>query len=1345
MNDDIEMSIGNDVTMKAASAAALGRIDHYELLKELGGGGFGTVYLARNTVAGIDVAVKGLPPLVRNNKEELENIRSNFALVQRLHHPNIAAALDLHPVREAKYEDKATAEKLRVFEGDTMMVMQYAPGVTLSQWRKQFPDRKVPLPFAISIVRQVAAALDEAHKQKIIHRDVKPANVMVESISEEQVVARVLDFGLAAEIRSSLGRISMEVRDTSGTRPYMAPEQWAGRKQGPATDQYALAVLFCELVTGEVPFSSVFECGDPAVMMTAVCNRPVELPDDCPCMGALMKALSKDATKRYSSCTEFCEALAASGSSMFAGGTRIPKPLAGGLIAAVLVIVACVVLFRPQPNAPVSMGTSAAEVKRHDRTDERQREEEVRRRQEAERAAAERHEQEERRREESRKRDAELREIEAKRNAEREAISRRGALRREHEAKEEDVKQPRRPSGTDASSGGSAIEGMDLEEVFAYVEKLVNYGYPDLAGPVIEATKRRWPESEARFFAIEIRGMLALGQFERAEKMIAALPDRKSTKYWAARLEVANNYFGRGQKPECMKIYDEFFRVFPEPPKEIRKFYMEACYAYGQILADGRQYAKAAQRYESLLAQLQDGSDEWCNLACETAGLYLHLAEDEKGTQSRWLGAAGKLIDRLLLQVEKPVYFSRGICLKARVAHMSGDTDHAIAIIDDYLPQLQDIHGQIMQYDPDGKKGLLKLSPLPECLYLKAKMLWDEALAEAKKSSGRNDDRIKDLMFGPKGNGGKRQGTKGAFNLAVSVFLNYETSASALDAGELSEQIKAFAEKEYGAKIKTKVTAERLAKARLAQNTAAESPNEATLAAAKAMDAQKAERYDAAVAYWEILAKQYQGSTYYAASLAQLSYCHGKLGDREKEIGYIQEYLKVETVQIRKLQAQFQLAQMYHKDGLASQSSAETERDAAKREELEKHGTAQIIRAEKELSHFTEAVEAAMKDPKVLTADLAKYAELKEAAMFMTGVCWARMNRPEKYLKIYRERAAKSYEDYVAVYPEGKYAKSCYVQLGTIYTALGDMAKAKDALDRLSRKYPDSDEAKNAKPRLAKNLIAMGLKKEGVEIYSEMLQAGGAYSADQFVDMGEALVEAKNWELANKAFEKAIRLAGNNSVTTVAKARLGQAKSLWRQGSLAEARKALDLFFSDPKMSRMAIASDACFMLVEVASAQGRTEKDATMRGKCFGAALGALKKARQYWANKPQWEQDQIDLLSGDVLIDRMKAEDAMGLVEDAKDTCGKAAAVFQVFIQAHGVTGERSIDKMKAGEAANLERAYATMIPLLTRLGSEQDGRVMKFGQEYLNLFPNGRARQGVVNCMNCVKDASSVGNRK
>lgn len=94
------------------------------------------------------------------------------------------------------------------------------------------------------------------------------------------------------------------------------------------------------------------------------------------------------------------------------------------------------------------------------------------------------------------------------------------------------------------------------------------------------------------------------------------------------------------------------------------------------------------------------------------------------------------------------------------------------------------------------------------------------------------------------------------------------------------------------------------------------------------------------------------------------------------------------------------------------------------------------------------------------------------------------------------------------------------------------------------------------------------------------------------------------------------------------------------------------------------------------------------------------------------------------------------MGLKEEALETCGRAASTFQVFLQAHGVTEDHPFDKMEPGEVANLERAYATLVPLFSKMGAAQADRVVKFGQEYLDLFPNGKARTTIQNCMNQAK---------
>lgn len=335
-------TINNDVTMAGGTKDSLGRIDKYELRRELGVGGFGTVYLARDTVADVDVAVKGLPPEVKHYAVELESIRGNFALVKRLRHPNIVAVTDLHQALSVSYASKEVESKLRVFERDAMVVMDYAPGVTLAKWRRLFPGGKVPVDKAIAVVRQIASALDYAHAQKVLHRDVKPANVMVETSDGGKLVARVLDFGLAAEIRSSMGRLSREIRDTSGTRPYMAPEQWKGERQGPATDQYALAAMFYELVVGDVPFASVFDCGDPAVMRLVVTTDAPAIPADLPkCVRrALAVALAKKPEERFASCGEFVAAL--EGKIVSRRGAETQMKIGAGKVLAVLALSAVI-------------------------------------------------------------------------------------------------------------------------------------------------------------------------------------------------------------------------------------------------------------------------------------------------------------------------------------------------------------------------------------------------------------------------------------------------------------------------------------------------------------------------------------------------------------------------------------------------------------------------------------------------------------------------------------------------------------------------------------------------------------------------------------------------------------------------------------------------------------------------------------------------------------------------------------------------------------------------------------------------------------------------------------------
>jgi formylglycine-generating enzyme required for sulfatase activity len=155
----------------------------------------------------------------------------------------------------------------------------------------------------LPVLRQVAAALDYAHSKKVVHRDVKPGNVMIDGEGE----VKVLDFGLAAQIRTSLSRASQAYRGTSGTGPYMSPEQWEGQPQDGKADQYALGVVAYEMLAGRLPFENTEL---PALKNAVLHGELRDIPGlDKRSMAALRRAMAKNPAERWWSCGAFVEAL----------------------------------------------------------------------------------------------------------------------------------------------------------------------------------------------------------------------------------------------------------------------------------------------------------------------------------------------------------------------------------------------------------------------------------------------------------------------------------------------------------------------------------------------------------------------------------------------------------------------------------------------------------------------------------------------------------------------------------------------------------------------------------------------------------------------------------------------------------------------------------------------------------------------------------------------------------------------------------------------------------------------------------------------------------------------------
>lgn len=277
--------------------------DRYRLLEEIGRGGFGMVYRARQLNMERDVAIKILPPKFNAVSDVVERFKREAKLASRLRHPNTITVHDY-----GRHEDLL------------FIVMEVLDGEDLADILAHTPT--LPLARILHIGRQVLKSLDEAHSHNIIHRDLKPENIFLTRLGGEEDFVKVLDFGIAKLTMpdgsaSEQGRKLTVTGSTVGTPTYMSPEQAAGEEVDPLTDLYALAVILYEMACGLPPFYA----DNPVKIMRSHLFDPVPSFRKEPLRGSqfeavLLKALAKEKADRFGSAQQFLNALGADASAM---------------------------------------------------------------------------------------------------------------------------------------------------------------------------------------------------------------------------------------------------------------------------------------------------------------------------------------------------------------------------------------------------------------------------------------------------------------------------------------------------------------------------------------------------------------------------------------------------------------------------------------------------------------------------------------------------------------------------------------------------------------------------------------------------------------------------------------------------------------------------------------------------------------------------------------------------------------------------------------------------------------------------------------------------------------------
>lgn len=221
-----------------ASGALRGRTldQKYYLESKLGVGGMGTVYRARRLLIGDTAAVKVLHPEQMTDSNAIERFRREAQTAARLKHPNVVTVYDFGISKD----------------GLAYLVMELAEGESLGRLIEQ--QGTLPEATAAEIIRQVCAAMDEAHRQGVVHRDIKPDNILVQTIPDG-VNVKVLDFGIAAVRDITASRLT-RTGSIVGTPYYMSPEQCLGEELDGRSDIYGLGIVLFEMLTGVLPFNS---------------------------------------------------------------------------------------------------------------------------------------------------------------------------------------------------------------------------------------------------------------------------------------------------------------------------------------------------------------------------------------------------------------------------------------------------------------------------------------------------------------------------------------------------------------------------------------------------------------------------------------------------------------------------------------------------------------------------------------------------------------------------------------------------------------------------------------------------------------------------------------------------------------------------------------------------------------------------------------------------------------------------------------------------------------------------------------------------------------------------------
>jgi hypothetical protein len=315
--DDVRFCAADGSTLHAKSPTAdlVGQVvaDRYHIIRKLGEGGMGAVYLGEHVKMGRKSAIKVMNPAMAGDPDAISRFNREAANASRISHPNVCQIYDFGETPD----------------GTIYLAMEFIEGVSLTAIIER--EGALPAARAAKILKQAADALASAHELGIVHRDLKPDNIMVVHGRDGADVVKVVDFGIAKAVAGDeTGQKVTKTGLVVGTPEYMSPEQLSGDKLDGRSDIYSLGLVFYRMLTGVLPFQadSAQETmvkrltDDP--MPLAVARPDISFPPEL--QRVLDKALARLPTERYASAAQFGREAEAAVARLQVPQTRVGEP-----------------------------------------------------------------------------------------------------------------------------------------------------------------------------------------------------------------------------------------------------------------------------------------------------------------------------------------------------------------------------------------------------------------------------------------------------------------------------------------------------------------------------------------------------------------------------------------------------------------------------------------------------------------------------------------------------------------------------------------------------------------------------------------------------------------------------------------------------------------------------------------------------------------------------------------------------------------------------------------------------------------------------------------------------------